>query len=213
MRRRDWLLLLAGGTPVLDGAAGRAFRSWFCWLAELVFHLPESSRPKEVTDCSSLARFAYREALKKHDAAWLKRWGFPAPPPLAEQPRSFSPLFSVEDGQPRHFADAAHLMNHNSMLVSRQWEAARPGDLFFFRQAQADSAYHMMIFLGASLCEGTAGPYAVYHTGPGQSDPGEMRRPLIADMLNHPEPRWRPSPANPAFRGVYRWNLVSGGQA
>jgi uncharacterized protein YfaT (DUF1175 family) len=211
MRRRDWLLLLAGGAPALDGASARAFRGWFCWLAELVYHLSDSARPSEVKDCSSLARFAYREALKKHDAAWLNQWGFPAPPALPEPSRAAAPLFHVDEGQLRFFADAAHLMRHNSVQISRQWQAAQPGDLLFFRQAQADSAYHMMIFLGASLFDDGPGPYAVYHTGPARDDSGEMRRPLIAELLAHPEPRWRPAAANPAFQGVYRWKLMSGG--
>jgi uncharacterized protein YfaT (DUF1175 family) len=213
MRRREWILLLTMGDPHLGGGAARAFRGWFCWLAETVHHLPLSERPAEVKDCSSLARFAYREALRKHDAAWLARWRFPAPPPLPEPPSGIAPLFRVNEDPARHFADAAHLMRHNTAFVARRWESAQPGDLFFFRQAQTENAFHMMVFLGPSLVDAAPGPFIVYHTGPSGPDPGEMRRPLVADLLQHPEIRWRPSPGNPAFLGVFRWNLLNGGIA
>jgi hypothetical protein len=104
-------------------------------------------------------------------------------------------------------------MRHNSTFLAKRWEAAQPGDLLFFRQSQAEHAFHMMVFLGPSLCASDAGPFAVYHTGPSGSDPGEMRRPLISELLRHPEPRWRPSPQNPAFLGAFRWNLLNGGNA
>jgi hypothetical protein len=35
-----------------------------------------------------------------------------------------------------------------------------------------------------------------------------MRRVLLADLLHHPDPRWRPTPSNPNFLGVYRWNIL-----
>jgi uncharacterized protein YfaT (DUF1175 family) len=31
---------------------------------------------------------------------------------------------------------------------------------------------------------------------------------LLADLLHHPDPRWRPEPSNPNFLGVYRWNIL-----
>lgn len=213
MRRREWLLLLAGPTPRLSGSAARAFRGWFCWLAETVYHLPPPQRPAEIKDCSSLARFAYREALRKHDAAWLDRWRFPAPPPLPEPPPGIAPLFRIEDAGARHFADAANLMRHNCAFLSTSLQPAQPGDLLFFRQARTEGAFHMMLFLGQSLYEPAPGPYLVYHTGPAASGPGEMRRPLLSELLRHPETRWRPSPNNPAFLGVFRWNLLNGGFA
>jgi hypothetical protein len=212
MRRREWLMMAAGGAQRLTGAQGRAFRGWFCWLAEVVFHLPQWRRPKEIKDCSSLARFAYREALRKHDAAWLAGWGFPAPPPLAEAPAGVAPLFRVEGEQARHFADAASLMRHNTRFVSKDCGAAAPGDLLFYRQPTGAGGYHMMVYLGPSLCDGSSGPYVVYHTGPEGGDPGEMRRPALAELMRHPEPRWRPAPGNPAFLGVFRWNLLNGGE-
>lgn len=213
MRRREWLILAAGAAPPARGSRNRAFRGWFCWLAEVVFHLPAERRPKEIKDCSSLVRFAYREAQRKHDERWLASWGFPAPPPLPEPPQGESPLFQTGGEQPRHFADAAHLMRYNTIFLARECVAALPGDLLFFRQAQATGGRHVMVYLGESLCTGEAGPFVVYHTGPERNDPGEMRRPSLAELSRHPEPRWRPVAANPAFQGVFRWKLLYGGEA
>ena len=68
-----------------------------------------------------------------------------------------------------------------------------------------------MVFLGPSLCTGERGPFVVYHTGPEGEDPGAMRRPGLSELLRHRQPRWRPLQGNPAFQGVFRWNLLNGG--
>jgi hypothetical protein len=54
----------------------------------------------------------------------------------------------------------------------------------------------------------------VYDTGPLGHDAhgkaGELRRVALAELLNHPQPQWRPIAANPNFLGVYRWNILRG---
>jgi uncharacterized protein YfaT (DUF1175 family) len=45
---------------------------------------------------------------------------------------------------------------------------------------------------------------------PDRGSPGELRRVLLADLLDHPQPQWRPLPSNPNFLGVYRWNILRG---
>jgi len=44
--------------------------------------------------------------------------------------------------------------------------------------------------------------------GPENGGPGEVRKVSMADLAQHPAPRWRPSPANPAFAGVYRLAML-----
>jgi uncharacterized protein YfaT (DUF1175 family) len=44
----------------------------------------------------------------------------------------------------------------------------------------------------------------VYHTGPLDGGPGEMRKVRLADLARHPVARWRPAAHNPAFVGVFR---------
>jgi uncharacterized protein YfaT (DUF1175 family) len=118
----------------------------------------------------------------------------------------------LNDGAFAQFADAKTLWRHNSYFVGRDISRARPGDLFFFRQSGQSLPFHAMIFLGSSqIAAGDARePLVIYHTGPVGKSPGEIRRPTLAQLLNFPDPRWRPVPSNPGFLGVYRWNILRG---
>jgi uncharacterized protein YfaT (DUF1175 family) len=136
---------------------------------------------RTVIDCSSLVRFAYAAAK----------------PP--------SPLFETPEGR-RYFADAQTLKERNSVFVSRDWRASEAGDLWFFLQLIQDQPFHVMVHLGESAIQPDGQRYVVYHTG---GRPGEVRRPTILELLTHPDPRWRPLAANPAFLGVYRWRILS----
>ncbi len=50
----------------------------------------------------------------------------------------------------------------------------------------------------------------VYDTGSDHGRAGELRRVALAELLDHPEPQWRPLVSNPNFLGVYRWNILRG---
>jgi uncharacterized protein YfaT (DUF1175 family) len=50
----------------------------------------------------------------------------------------------------------------------------------------------------------------VYDTGEDHGKSGELRRVALAELLDHPQPQWRPIPGNPNFLGVYRWNILRG---
>ena len=50
----------------------------------------------------------------------------------------------------------------------------------------------------------------VYDTGEDHGKSGELRRVTLAELLDHPQPQWRPIPGNPNFLGVYRWNILRG---
>ncbi len=200
--------------PVLrDAGDQRAFCAWFTWLAESLFFVQENGLPEEVRDCSSLVRFAYRNALAAHNADWARSLGIDvALPPLPEiSRRRFAPLLRTGSDEAAHFADAAHLMRYNFSRVAGEWRAAQPGDALFWNQHPGQGADHCMVWLGPSQFEATPGPYVVYHTGPTGKWAGEVRRPSIRELENHPEPRWRPLRGNPHFLGVFRWKLLLGG--
>lgn len=219
------------GTPdflrLHDGADRAAFRRWFTLLAEAEYYRHQSLG--EIDDCAALLRYAYREALRQHDSAWAKAIALPAAPSAGDVRQyqySYTPLgsglFRVRDGSFAagdlsngafaQFADARTLWRYNSYFVGRDIARARPGDLLFFRQEGRDLSFHAMIFLGPSQIE--AGPgrelLLIYHTGPIGKSPGEIRRPTLAQLMNFPDPRWRPVPSNPSFLGVYRWNILRG---
>ena len=217
------------GTPdflrLHDPADRAAFRRWFTLLAEAQYRSHNS--PAEIDDCAALLRYAYREALRRHDSAWTNAVALPAAPSSDDVRQYHYPytplgagLFRVRDGSfaPEdlsdgafaEFADAKTLWRHNTYFVGRDVTRARPGDVLFFRQSGQSLPFHAMIILGRSQFEPIREPLVVYHTGPSGESPGEIRRPTLAQLMNFPDPRWRPLPSNPGFLGVYRWNILRG---
>lgn len=190
----------------LDGGDRKAFRAWFTWLAEAAYFglLPA----RQITDCSSLLRFAYVQALRAHTAEWAEGVGLKWLPPLPElrQPVKTAEVFRAGAGEWRQFADAENLMRHNARQVTREVRRAAPGDLLFYRQLVEKQPWHAMVVLERSAFEEKRGPLAVYHTG---GSPGEVRRPTVEELVRHPEPRWRPVAGNANFLGVYRWHILS----
>jgi uncharacterized protein len=215
------------GTPdflrLHDTADRAAFRRWFTLLAESQYFRRQP--PREMDDCAALLRYAYREALRPHNSVWVKAAALPTPPSASsvrQYQYPYTPLgaglFRVRDGSFAsgdlkngafaQFADAKTLWRRNSYFVGRDISRARPGDLLFFRQEGHDLNFHAMIFLGASQVETGSEPLVIYHTGPIGKTAGEIRRPTVVQLMNFPDPRWRPVPSNPSFLGVYRWNIL-----
>ena len=221
------------GTPdflrLHDPADRQAFRRWFTLLAESQFYRGKNAAP-EIDDCAALLRFAYREALREHDAAWalamaltapgaagdIRQYQYPYTPLGAALFRIHGGSFAADDlrdGAFAEFADAETLWRRNTFSVGRSLGRARPGDLLFFRQdSAARMPFHAMIFLGHSQVGPGSEQFVVYHTGPNGSAPGEIKRLSIVELVNYPDPRWRPVASNPAFLGVYRWNILRGAE-
>ena len=133
----------------------------------------------------------------------------------------------LRNGSFAQFADAETLWRYNTFSVGHNLSSARPGDLLFFRQDGGHMPFHAMIYVGRSQVESrtqyertarTANAdedseqFVVYHTGPTGNVKGIVKRLSVADLLNYPDPRWRPVASNPAFLGVYRWNILRGGE-
>jgi uncharacterized protein len=207
----------------------QAFRDWFTLIAEYQALRPPNEVPAEVNDCSALLRYAYRNALREHDAGWIGENGIEPPaalPSVEKYHYPFTPLraalfrvragsfrlIDLADGTFSEFADAKTLEQLNTYRLSRDVRTARPGDLLFFRQLEQNSPFHSMVFVGRSqwIDRGTenAEDIVVYHTGPIDGHPGEMRRLRLDELLRHPSPRWRPVAGNTNFLGVYRWNIL-----
>ena len=214
------------GTPDLLRLHGEedrtAFRAWFSAIVEAKAVQPRDELPSEIDDCAALLRYAYREALHAHDAAWLmsehlealaalpsvQQYQYPQTPLGASLFRiTPGPFLSgdLTSGSFSQFADAKTLMRHNTYFVSRDIRVARRGDLIFFRQLEQNSPYHSMVVAGDDAA------WVVYHTGPIGKAKGEMRRVAVTDLLHHPDVRWRPVPENSNFLGVYRWNILRDG--
>jgi len=237
---RPWSDRFGDGTPdflrLTDPADRAAFRQWFTQIAGYQALRPKAEVPAEIADCASLLRYAYREALKRHDDTWfaatgmdvsalpgeIRAWRYPETPLGAGlfrvRPGSFEPA-DTGNGAFAQFADAKTLVERNAYLVSRDVRQAEPGDLLFYRQFGQSSPWHSMI---VTRVGGQAA--VVYDTGEDHSPHGrrpvrggpdhgkadELRRVALAELLDHPQPQWRPVPGNPNFLGVYRWNILRG---
>jgi uncharacterized protein len=219
------------GTPdflrLHDPVDRLAFRHWFTLLAESQYY---RGKPlPEVDDCAALLRFAYREAMRAHDAAWAHAAALPGPVSagdLQQYQYPYTPLGAdvfrvrggsftnndLRNGAFAQFADAKTLWRYDTFPIGRNLERARPGDLLFFRQAGSHMPYHAMIFLGNSQVEPGSEKLIVYDTGPEGNTAGIIKRLSVAELENYPDARWRPISSNPAFLGVYRWNILRGGE-
>jgi uncharacterized protein YfaT (DUF1175 family) len=205
-------VVIHAGTPPVDDTDRAAFQSWFTFLADTQFE----RRTADVTDCASLVRHAYREALRAHTPAWYRANALPLmasfpdvrhPPPV-ENGAWLLFRVAIHPDRFAEFADATALVRYNTRLVGRDAARAQPGDLLYFRQENADSPAHLMVVVGDSRFDPSRHDWLVYHTGPDGDSPGEVRKVALADLERHPSPRWRPVRANPAFIGVMRLAIL-----
>lgn len=225
----DWA---RDGTPDFlrldDDHDQREFRHWFTYLAEAQYFQDAASRPVEIDDCAALIRYAYREALRKHDSEWANAGRLsvvPAFESVAKYQYPFTPLqaalFRVKEGSFRpsdlaegaflQFADAQTLWRYNTHPIGRDLARALPGDLLFFRQGGERVTFHSMIYLGPSQLQRDDRRYVLYHTGPTGKDRGEIRRLTVEELLRFPQSEWRPTVSNQSFLGVARWNILRRG--
>jgi uncharacterized protein YfaT (DUF1175 family) len=189
-----------------------AFQSWFTFLIDAQFERATD----DVTDCASLVRHAYREALRAHSPEWYRNSRLPraiAFPDVRHVPPAIGnawPLFRVsrDPEQFAEFADAKTLVRMNTRSLGRDASAAQPGDLLYFRQEGAESPYHLMVVVGQSPFDAGRRDWVVYHTGPQGRAPGEVRKVSLVDLQQHPSARWRPIRSNPAFVGVFRLEIL-----
>ena len=207
-----------------------AFTVWFTALAEAQATRLDDAWAPVHQDCAGLVRFALREALKAHDAAWLERRRYlptisapdvqavryPALPFAGDRPfravgGAFDPAVPAEV-QFTAAASARALWQLNTRLVSREVSEARPGDLLFFSVPHAPgSGLHTMIVLGArpGATPDEPATRVVYHTGrDGEAHHGEVRVVSLADLSRHPDVGWHPLAHNARFLGVHRLNLL-----
>jgi len=208
-----WASAPSAQVRLADDSDRAAFRAWFVLLADAQF---ERQTP-DVTDCAALVRHAFREALRAHTPAWARRAALPFTPRFADvrsAPKAGTagwPLFRTAGGEPgryAEFADARTLVRLNARPLGRNARAAQPGDLLYFRQDGQREPDHLMVVVGTSFFEAEGDDWVVYHTGPLDGGPGEVRKLSLATLEAHPAPRWRPLASNPRFVGVFRLALL-----
>jgi uncharacterized protein YfaT (DUF1175 family) len=198
----------------LDTEADRlAFREWFVRIADSQFLKKSGGWSGEQRDCSGLIRFAYREALKKHDERWqrstgivldknlpdVRKYNYPAVPMLGTKifKRAKGPADDMRSFG--SFADTESLARYNTVLVTRRIAESRKGDLLFFQNiVNRESPFHAMI-----VAENEGGRVAViYHTGR-----GDVLKRVPASYLDSSR-RFRPVEGDENFLGVHRFHIL-----
>jgi uncharacterized protein YfaT (DUF1175 family) len=204
-----------------------SFRRWFTGIAELQYYQLSDQWNAEQRDCAGLVRFAWREALRRHDRVWFLRMGsgYEAIAPDVKSYNlegsalgeklfrndfgSYKPT-DLADGKFSEFADARTLKNFNSVFVGRDRHQARAGDLLLFYQPWVRKfPYHVMLFLGAPrIAASGADDWVVYHTGSSPNDRGAVKKVELSVLDHHPDARWRPVESNRNFLGFYRLKIL-----
>jgi uncharacterized protein YfaT (DUF1175 family) len=165
-------------------------------------------------DCAGLVRFAYREALKEHGAAFASRHpGLPRLPEVRafhypDVPLLGTRIFRAVPG-PYSPAQATTAFDTAPEAVRLAMGSAvkrdglpGAGDLLLF---QGPAHAHLMI-----AASDEDDPLLVYHTGPIDGAEGEVRRARFSSLLAHRDPAWRPSPTNRFYAGVFRFKILEG---
>ena len=206
------------------------FRRWFTAVAESQLYEKNRRWSDVTTDCAGFIRFSYIEALKIHDEEFfesyssllnpsipnVKKYNYPDVPLLGTEVfRTGSGAFVPEDidGKFSAAATTGVLLNHNVISIGMSPEKALPGDLlFYFNPDNHEMPYHVMIFLGewgrTDESEGDEDDWLVYHTGPRETDPGEVRKVRLLTLMEHPDERWRPKAENDHFLGYFRFKIL-----
>jgi len=198
----------------LDTEADRhAFREWFVRIADSQFLKRSGGWSGKQRDCSGLIRFAYREALKRHDERWqrgagvvldknlpdVRKYNYPAVPLLGKKifKRAKGPADDL--GSFGAFADTESLARYNTAFVTRRIAESRKGDLLFFQNTgNRESPFHAMI-----VAENEGGRVTViYHTGR-----GDVLKRVPASYLDSSR-RFRPVEENVNFLGVHRFHIL-----
>jgi len=185
----------------LDAQQTPVFRRWLVRIVQEQLRQGPSPRWYQ-QDCAGLVRFAANEALKPHDARWLRSMGMSnawLPPEIAYTPaqRQLAQSWQQGGGERGPYVDAIKLIQHNSVLVSRDLQQAEVGDLLFFDQGDAQ---HLMIWTGRDI---------VYHTGSARPGDNGMRQVSLSQLMHWKDTRWIPDARNPNFIGVYRLGFLA----
>lgn len=176
------------------------FRAWFVRIVDQQMRRGPTPRWTQ-RDCAGLVRFAAMEALREHDARWLKANGMNSaddasrlPPELelSPQQRSLAKRWTRIDGSVGAYASAIALIQRNSRFVSRDVNQALPGDLLFFDQGDDQ---HLMIWMDR---------YIAYHTGTVTRTDNGLRAVSVSELMQWKDSRWQPQSGNPNFIGVFR---------
>jgi len=195
----------ASAAARLDREQSQRFRDWMTLLVRA--QLERGPTPRWThRDCAGLVRFAAGEALRPHDARWLRANGMrdaestrQLPPELNLTPaqRTLTQRWARFDGSTGAYVSALGLIQQNSRFIAKDVNQALPGDLLFFDQGDDQ---HLMIWLER---------YIAYHTGTVTPTDTGLRAVAVSDLMQWKDSRWQPLDGNPNFVGVFRLDFLT----
>ncbi|MDR0717068.1 MAG: DUF1175 family protein [Azoarcus sp.] len=185
----------AAPSPRLDAAQSRAIRAWILRIAHEQIRRGPTPRWTH-RDCAGLVRFAVAEAFAEHDARWRRAMdigGRLPPDAVPEETRKMlRHRWRLPGGGEGAYVNAIGIVQENSVPLGKDARLARPADLLFFDQGDAQ---HLMLWTGRGV---------IYHNGaPPRPDDHGLRALSFAALLQWRDTRWRPEAANPNFAGVF----------
>lgn len=189
------------------------------WFTSIIVSIANGDMqlPENENDCSGLIRYAYKEALKKHDHIWaqqvnfngymlndVKAYNYPQIPFIGTK------LFKINDkdfddiNNYSVYASARYLIEHNLDFVSKNINTARTGDIAaFFHPSDYEFPFHLMVLIKEKGIN-----VVIYHTGPIDSNnKGEMRIVKVEDLVQA-DPSWMIHEKNRNFLGFYRFKIL-----
>jgi uncharacterized protein YfaT (DUF1175 family) len=188
------------GGPRLDAQQSLVFRAWMVRIVDAQISMGPTPR-WEHRDCAGLVRFAVAEALRPHDEKWRRANSISGrvPPALTldAAQQSLRHNWRRLDGQRGAYIGALELVQENAVFVSKDINAARPGDLLFFDQGNDQ---HLMIWTGR---------YVAYHTGTARPRDNGLRAVSVRELMTWRDTRWKITATNPNFLGVYRLGFLA----
>ena len=197
---------------LLNEDSRKNFIARFVRIAETQFLKESPAWEKSQRDCAGLVRFAYRESLKLHDAAWTSKSGISETKDLPQITEFFYPdipilgvkIFKINEGSADdvstfgEFADAATLMRLNMDFISKDVYYAERGDILFFCVNSGNGfSYHTMI-----VTENNPETSLIYHTG----ENGIVKRVNTSYLAESVV--FRPAEGNKNFLGVFRFKII-----
>jgi len=191
----------AASANTLDPQQSDVFRAWFVRIVQEQLRQGPSPRWQQ-QDCAGLVRFAANEALKTHDAKWLRSMGMsnahlPPESLLSSDQRQLAQRWDQGGGEIGPYVTALKLIQHNSAPIGRDVSQARPGDLLFFDQGDDQ---HLMVWMGR---------YLAYHTGSARPGDNGLRAVSLPQLMHFKDTRWIPDASNPNFIGVFRLGFLA----
>ena len=179
--------LSANSAPHLHSPADRmAFRRWFTLLAESRFYARKPLRC--VSDADGLLRWAYSQALRKHNARWYGSLELPLLPVMP----------SVG-----HVDAAAEFTR---FYVSRNPADAEPDILLMYRRDEPKA--RLMVYIGASQVFPSPKKWVIYQAN-APDGANAVNKVSLESLVDDPSPELRASPDNPDFLGVWRLDILS----